>query len=421
MSCNLDTFAPHGATPEDDIAHYIDALRQTPDRWERLIDLLPQRHEMYVGRGANQVARIRGYVLASFQATGLGEPALKYVLEELESSMNPYLVAAAARALRGLPRPSAELAPYLLRAVSNMRYHDDAVSFDTYKPAWPLAHHTTALKELFLTLAALGAEGRSVLAELERLRSSDGISSDIRTEMDKAIEAITCNEREPQQCCCEMPTGKTRTPDTGPTGRSGLEGVRGIAFEDQDGRTATYAEIFRDKPTVLAFFYTRCENPNKCSLTVTKLGQLQKRLAERDLGGRVRIAAVTYDPGYDTPERLRGYCGNRSFAFDEDNMALRADKGRFRELSDFFELGVSYSGSVVSRHRIELYLLGSGGSVATRYENLQWDVEDVASEVQSMLTAPTSRVATPASSDPSTTPAGHSSSDATCHSGVPHT
>jgi protein SCO1/2 len=56
-----------------------------------------------------------------------------------------------------------------------------------------------------------------------------------------------------------------------------------VELEDQDGARVKFGEFFTGKPSVVAFFYTRCDNPNKCSLTITKLGRLQRRLAELGL------------------------------------------------------------------------------------------------------------------------------------------
>ncbi len=70
-------------------------------------------------------------------------------------------------------------------------------------------------------------------------------------------------------------------------------------------RPITYGEFFRGQPSIVVFFYTRCDNPQKCSLTVSKLARVQQQLAERGLADQVRTAAITYDPGFDLPERLR--------------------------------------------------------------------------------------------------------------------
>jgi protein SCO1/2 len=373
-------------TPEEEIARYIEQIRARPDQAELLVELLPQGHPLYAGRGANQVARIRGYLLASFETLGLSQNALTYALEELENSQDAYLVAASAKALRGLPNYSMELVPFLFEAITNIQYIDDAISFESYKPVWPLQQHTTALTEIFRTFKALGAYARPALERLQRLRSNRNFGAEVRQEISAAVEAIQSDQRDIPLPCCSIPTGKKRLPAAAALPKlATLDRIGSVQFQDQDERYVTFAEIFSEKPTVLGFFYTRCDNPNKCSLTITKLGQLQKRIAEQGLAGRIRIAAVSYDPGYDTPDKMKGYCQNRGFFLDQDSRALRADKDRFDELRNYFELGVNYSSSVVNRHQIELYLLNRNGEVATSYTNFRWHVEDVLGEARTMV------------------------------------
>ena len=371
-------------SPEHDIAAYVDYVREHPEHRDSLVSLLPYDHLLYTGRGANQVTRIRGYILASFEQTGLPNSALIYVLDELENSQRPYLVAAAARALRGINEWSAELVPFLLTAVTNIQYRDDALSFESYKTTWPNPNHTTALSEILFTFECFGAQANSALPSLEAMKSSSVFSRRVRRQATKAVVAIRSDRRAPPPSCCTLPSGKCSTANSWKRHRE-VELIDKVQFEDQDGRVLTYAEAFRGKPSVVAFFYTRCANPNKCSLTVSKLAELQSSLAARNLTRHARIAAVSYDPGHDTPELLRGYCQNRGFTFDADNCAWRVDPGNFDAVRGYFELGANFSGSVVSRHRIELFILDSIGEVVATYTNLQWDVCDVADEVTKVL------------------------------------
>src|SRR5437016_4842919 len=91
--------------PEECVAAWVDALRACPEDRAALTLLLPEQAPLYAGRGANAAARLRGYFLAAFERLGLPDVALPYVLDELESGIEAYPVAGAARALRGLPRP----------------------------------------------------------------------------------------------------------------------------------------------------------------------------------------------------------------------------------------------------------------------------------------------------------------------------
>ena len=372
-----------GSSTEDQVADYIDQVRADPGRTDELVPLLHQGHPVYDGRGANAVARIRGYLLASFEQAGLPDGALPHVLEALENSQKPYLVAAAAKAVHGCPHPSPELAHYLLDGIRNVQYCDDELTFRSYRAS--LDRETTAIAELLGSLAWLGPQAAAALDALETIATTAGFNRDNRRRAQEALDSIrAANEAvEPEAPasvgCCASLAGRA---DPG-AGRQ--ESIGDLVFEDHWGRTLTFAQAFTGAPTVAAFFYTRCGNPNKCSLTVTKLGLLQRSLRDRKLAGKIRIAAITYDPGYDTPDRLAGYCTNRGLELDEHHRALRADPERFDELRTHFDLGVNYSGSVVSRHRIELHVVAPDGTTDAVFANVQWDVEKVADFAATLL------------------------------------
>lgn len=376
------------STPEEVIAAAIDAVRETPARRDELVALLPDGAGLYAGRTSAEVTRLRGYLLAALADVGLPASALPFVFEALESGHMPYEVAGAAIALRGSDSTAAAAAaPYLLRAVRNLSGADATVSFEGYDPRWPYARPTTALTEVLRTLGGLGAEAAAALPELERLLAQpERYSAKVVAEMQAAHDALGAAA---QTCCGGEPVRETHSCcDDGP-----LDGVAAdtggeldTALEDQAGRVGTFAELFHGKPSVVAFFYTRCDNPYKCSLTVTKLAQLQRLVRERGLAGTLRIAAVTYDSAFDTPKRLERYGRDRGVAFDDDARFFRAISG-FDELSRRFQLQVGYGPSTVNRHRIEAYLLDESGAVARRFTRLQWEPERVLEAAEELLAA----------------------------------
>ena len=115
-----------------EFAALVDAIAADPDRREQLTELLREDHPLYDERGAATIVRMRGWVLLAMARAGVSDAALIFVLEELDTGVDPYLVAAAARALRSYPRPNAALAPFVMRALANIRYRDEPVSFENY-------------------------------------------------------------------------------------------------------------------------------------------------------------------------------------------------------------------------------------------------------------------------------------------------
>jgi protein SCO1 len=73
-------------------------------------------------------------------------------------------------------------------------------------------------------------------------------------------------------------------------------------FTDQTGRTFRFSEL-RGRDVVLAFVYTRCQDPRMCPLISTKFHALQQRIGKRAM----HLVEVTLDPSYDRPAVLARY------------------------------------------------------------------------------------------------------------------
>src|SRR5688500_15909162 len=97
----------------DEIARGVIANGCADEPWlaaarVQLVELLREDHAVYAERGGAAIVRMRGWILLALAKVGVREGELRYVLEELDNGRDPYLVAAAARALRSYPTPAFE-------------------------------------------------------------------------------------------------------------------------------------------------------------------------------------------------------------------------------------------------------------------------------------------------------------------------
>jgi protein SCO1 len=354
----------------------VDRLRASHDT-EALANLLAEQSPIYAGRGSSEVQRLRGYILASFETTQLPAAALPFVVEELEIGLNPYAVAAAAKALRGARDLPERITVLLLDAIDRIRSSDDVVRFDrgadhsTEPP-------TTALMELFRTLAWLGSRGRKAEAQLRAMlvQQPPGFSTRVRTEIEKALAAISLPDIPAQAHCCGGRPVPIALEQATEISQAGCDDIQATQLQDQDGAIFSFGDFFLGRPSVLAFFYTRCMNPNKCSLTITKLARLQGRLAEQALQGRFNVTAVTYDPAFDSPSRLRAYGVNRGLVLDDRNRLLRTT-GTFEPFQRWLGLGVGYGTTTVNQHRLDIVVLDDKGCRSTQIARVQWDEDEI--------------------------------------------
>ena len=107
MAIDAGRCATASAQSEPQFAALVDALAADPARREQLTDLLREDHPLYDQRGTATIVRMRGWVLLALARAGVSDAALIFVLEELDTGVDAYLVAAAARALRSYPQPHA--------------------------------------------------------------------------------------------------------------------------------------------------------------------------------------------------------------------------------------------------------------------------------------------------------------------------
>jgi len=364
------------AVSEEEFAARVDEWSASADRHAALRDLLREEDAAYLQRSGAAVIRMRGWVLVGLTRLGLDEADLPFVIEELESGNDPYLVAASARALRTYREPLADFLPYLLRAFANLWGSDEPLSFEAYGEYAVARSETTAIGELVRTLEWLAPVTRESLSDLESLART-GVPQKYRRDVSRIVKEVRRppRGRPPAPACCRLPEflrglsiRKGTAPPAGELGK--------VVFEDQSRVVAPFAEMFGGRPTIVVFFYTRCDNPLKCSLTVTKLAGIQKLLEERGLTGEIQTAAITYDPHFDHPERMARYGLDRGLRTGDRHRMLRTTES-LDLVQRHFGLGINFVGALVNRHRLEVFILDRDGSTAIQFSRLQWSEQQV--------------------------------------------
>lgn len=77
---------------------------------------------------------------------------------------------------------------------------------------------------------------------------------------------------------------------------------------DANGKSLNLRELVRGRVTVLSFIYTRCAAPNACPYATGVLSQLHRvSLEDSELAKNLRLVSLSFDPEYDTPQRLAVY------------------------------------------------------------------------------------------------------------------
>ncbi|MCX6319181.1 MAG: SCO family protein [Bacteroidetes bacterium] len=382
----------HGQSTEDAIGVYIDLFRNERTASKYLVPLLEESHPVYEGRSQYAIARIRGYLFAAMETTVITPAGLAFIADELQNGRHAYSTAGAAKALRAVKTLAPECFEWLQRAILNIRGHDDIICFDAINPQRPFQHPTTALQELFVTYAHFGGAAKAALPVLQAFYEDPygDFNKQTKEGIAAAITRITNSEAMPTADCCDGFAEYKFSNTMAGTSYAVKRKMKHVKLEDQSARQYSWKELTEKKITAVAFFYTRCNNPNKCSLTVSKLSYLQQAIRQRGLTDKVQVLGISYDPDYDTCNRLQEYGRQRGMEFTGEAKLLRASEG-YDTLKKYFALQVGYSSSIVNHHAVELFLLNEEGTVIQSFSRTDWDIETVAAAMETAAMQPVKR------------------------------
>jgi protein SCO1/2 len=161
--------------------------------------------------------------------------------------------------------------------------------------------------------------------------------------------------------------------------------IAALRLQDHSGSSLTFADVFHGRPSIVVFFYTRCDNPTKCPLTMYRFGSLQRLLVRSGLGHAIGMAAITYDPEYDCAERLLQYAQSWGVVPSAVHRILRTVDD-FAAVRDYFALGVNFSASgIVNRHQLEAFVLDPHGRIVNAVTRRRWDEGELMASAARLL------------------------------------
>lgn len=344
-----------------------------------LTEWLRENHPIYAERAPSETAQFRGYLLASLGSFPPNDRLLGYVRAELVFAADARAIAAAAVAARSMSDHATELVP-LLEPFLDPTFDDQQADVTTPALDYPLAHPTTARREVIRTLVAFGKTAyRSVplLESIAKCRECGTWSTDAEVVQLAANAAKQIYDATPE-CCRKAPPAAE--PPRGlqlvdKRERRSIDSAS-LPLLDQEGQPLRFSDL-HGHPFVVAFFYTRCTNPVKCISTVRRLRDLAADCAKDNRARKAAIFGMTYDPKFDTPQRLRNYGAVQGMKFGPNVRLVKAAIDSGDALRRELDLRVSYGAGTVSQHGIQLFVFDKQGKLAATHDNELWSVDDV--------------------------------------------
>lgn len=123
------------------------------------------------------------------------------------------------------------------------------------------------------------------------------------------------DQHDPKTPPVVLAPGYTELTFTAPPAGSYDLPVLGVAGDGDvlgsDGKAMNLANLLGDKPVLMSFVYTSCDDVNGCPLATFVLSQVARRIHDDpELRGEVRFVSLSFDPMNDTPQVMADYGDN---------------------------------------------------------------------------------------------------------------
>ena len=175
--------------------------------------------------------------------------------------------------------------------------------------------------------------------------------------------------------------------------RPGTE-VPDFGLVDQDGKRIHLAQ-YRGKALLLTFVYTRCPQPDQCTLMSNNFAAINQAMQmQPETYDKTHLLTISFDPDYDTPKVLRSYGASHTGRYSDETFQhwefASGSKDEVKGIAQFF--GLRYYHDTESSdeqviHSLRTAIVGPDGRVVKLYRGNEWKPEEIVGDLKTLLAA----------------------------------
>jgi len=188
--------------------------------------------------------------------------------------------------------------------------------------------------------------------------------------------------------------GSPLTPTTAVPGepKPGDE-IPDFGLVNQDGKRIRLSQ-FKGKALALTFIYTRCPQPDQCTLMSNNFAAIDQELQKQpDLYARTHLLTITFDPDYDSPKVMRSYGAGHTGRYSDETFQhwefATGSKDEVKGIAQFF--GLRYfldteSGNEQVIHSLRTAVISPDGKLIKLYRGNEWKPEEIVTDLTGLVT-----------------------------------
>src|SRR2546421_10361409 len=165
---------------------------------------------------------------------------------------------------------------------------------------------------------------------------------------------------------------------------------------NQDGNRIHLAQ-YRGQALALTFVYTRCPQPDQCTLMSNNFAAIDEGLQKQpDVYAKTHLLTISFDPDYDTPKVMRSYGASHSGRYSDETFQhwefLTGSKDEVKGIAQFFGLRYFHDTESADEqviHSLRTAVIGPDGKLVKLYRGNEWKPAEIVSDLTSLVSSQT--------------------------------
>ena len=169
------------------------------------------------------------------------------------------------------------------------------------------------------------------------------------------------------------------------------DAIPDFTLVNQDGKPIHLAQ-YRGKALALTFVYTRCPQPDQCTLMSSNFAAVDLELLKQpDVYAKTHLLTVSFDPEYDTPKVMRSYGASHTGRYSAEKFDhwefTTGSADEVKRIAEYFGLRYfkdSSTGEEQVMHSLRTAIVDPDGKLVKLYRGNEWKPAEVIDDLKSL-------------------------------------
>jgi len=163
---------------------------------------------------------------------------------------------------------------------------------------------------------------------------------------------------------------------------------------NQDGKPIHLSQ-YAGKAMALTFVYTRCPQPDQCTLMSNNFAAIDQQLQKQpDAYAKTHLLTISFDPDYDSPKVMRSYGASHTGQYSDETFQhwefVTGSSDQVKGIAQFFGLRYFHdteSGEDQVIHSLRTAVIGPDGKLVKLYRGNEWKPSEIAEDLKGLASS----------------------------------